>query len=124
MSINLLPRATKPLGRIAKAGGRRQFSAWQPRRRPHGGGAAGANGTTWTGQRVFTVAAIAGAAGWGLASLSGAWFPPRTSLLLDSKFRIMPRYASMHEMELVCRARASGPAPPPFCECIPLTRRP
>ena len=101
MSVNLLSRATKPFGRIAKAGGRRQFCNSQTRRRPQDSGAAGANGTAWTGRRVFTIAAAAGTLGWGLASLSNVGFPSRTALLLDSKFRIMPRYASMQEMELV-----------------------
>ena len=104
MSVNFLTRATKPLGRIAKAGGRRQFSTSHSRRRPQGSASTGVNGTAWTGQRVLTVAAVAGMVGWGLASLGNPGFPTRTALLLDSRYRIMPRYASVQEMELVRRA--------------------
>jgi hypothetical protein len=90
----------------------RPFSSSSPlRSAPRNGDSARAapnaqQSPKWSGRSVFALTATAGLVGFGLAA-AGLQTPPKTApKLLDSRAP-SPRYASLHEMEMVC-SFASG----------------
>ena len=110
MSANYFARAVRPLGRSTATavstrpstatitGRSRVFSTSAIRRKAAPRISAEQTASTWTGPGVLAVAAVAGLLGWGVASLSGKEFPG--AMRLDSRI-VMPRYASMRDMEVV-----------------------
>ncbi|KAB5560006.1 FAD-linked oxidase-like protein [Coniochaeta sp. 2T2.1] len=118
MSGNFLARVVRPLGRstaatsvsvspssVTAAGRTQSFTTSAVRRNAAPGKAprkipAARTASTWTGPGVLAVAAVAGLLGWGVASLSVKEFPG--AMRLDSKIA-MPRYASMHDMEVALK---------------------
>lgn len=127
MSVQLLARAAKPLGRslaVARAAiicgpgpfsgsprGSQFYTTSAVRQSPTGndggkGSDAGPgnikdakNASTWALSGVFAVAVGAGLMGWGLSELRHRGFPG--TMMLDSLFP-MPKYANLREMEHVC----------------------
>lgn len=107
MSASYFARVVKPLGRSASASAAagaaattrrsRFFTTSASRRNITGKTTSSKTASTWSGQGVLAIAAAAGLAGWGLATLNTRGFPE--TLLLDSKMP-MPKYAGMHDMKL------------------------
>lgn len=117
----LLPTYTKPtllvmsstrMMRHLYCAGRRRFSSTPMRRSAGNGGGSRASSTPshqlpkWSGRSVIALTATAGILGFGLAAsgLQQPLWPKSHVLLFDSKVST-PRYASMHELEIVCRLK-------------------
>lgn len=113
MSASYLARVARPLGRPVvaattargpNAAGRCRFSTSVLRRALAGNSRGPRIASTWPMSGIFAIAAAAGLVGWGASELRHGNFPG--TMLLDSGF--LPRYASMRQMEQVCRTTASG----------------
>lgn len=111
MSAKHLLRAAKPLGRSVttpagfrrlSAASRQRFTTSAFRRTVFGNSKEHEPQTAsaWSVSGVFAVAATAGLMGWGASELRHGGFPG--TLMLDGGLAT-PRYASMREMEQVCR---------------------
>lgn len=112
MSANRFARA-KPLGRYLaalngpSAASRRRFLGSTTIRQSIAGNGQEhrhqhRKASTWSVSGVAGVAMTAGLLGWGLSELRHGGFPG--AVLFDSGFST-PRYASMREMEQVCKNR-------------------